>query len=279
MMKRCALYPFLLFAGIATAVAFAEEWPAALQHTHAHNDYEHPRPLQDALDNGFYSIEADIWLVDEDLLVGHDEGIYKGTLRDLYLDPLQKRVNERGSVHGDGKPVLLWLDLKDGRPALRSALHTLLSQYPMLSRFSEEKTVPKAVTLILTGNAQSKMAYGSDYPIRFACADSNDFSPDDPDASVHWQWYALKWGSYIQWDGVESIPAETLEKLKAIVNAIHAKGRKVRFYATPETPGYWQTALEVGIDLINTDQLKELRQFLQNRSQPGDSGDQPKDME
>ena len=35
---------------------------------HAHNDYEHRRPLQDALDRGFNSVEADVWLVDGELL-------------------------------------------------------------------------------------------------------------------------------------------------------------------------------------------------------------------
>src|SRR4051794_1044740 len=39
---------------------------------HAHNDYMHARPLRDALDNGFCSIEADIFLVDGKLLVAHE---------------------------------------------------------------------------------------------------------------------------------------------------------------------------------------------------------------
>jgi len=43
-----------------------------LARAHAHNDYLHPRPLLDALDAGFTSIETDVWLVDGDLLVAHD---------------------------------------------------------------------------------------------------------------------------------------------------------------------------------------------------------------
>src|ERR1043166_3466380 len=43
-----------------------------LVRAHAHNDYEHGRPLLDALDQGFCSIEADVWLVDGKLLVAHD---------------------------------------------------------------------------------------------------------------------------------------------------------------------------------------------------------------
>ena len=42
-----------------------------LTNAHAHNDYEHTRPLFDALDQGFNSVEADVFLVDGKLLVGH----------------------------------------------------------------------------------------------------------------------------------------------------------------------------------------------------------------
>src|SRR5436190_12307328 len=37
----------------------AQEQPKPLPQLHAHNDYEHKRPLFDALDHGFCSVEAD----------------------------------------------------------------------------------------------------------------------------------------------------------------------------------------------------------------------------
>ena len=43
-----------------------------LANAHSHNDYEHDRPLLDALDHGFTSIEADIFLFEGQLLVTHD---------------------------------------------------------------------------------------------------------------------------------------------------------------------------------------------------------------
>ena len=45
---------------------------APLPNAHAHNDYEHDRPLLDALDHGFTSIEADVFLVEGQLLVAHN---------------------------------------------------------------------------------------------------------------------------------------------------------------------------------------------------------------
>src|SRR6185436_16418009 len=77
----------LLFScsdGIAPA---AEVVP--LEHAHAHNDYLHTRPLLDALDHGFTSVEVDIFLVDGELLVAHTAREIKPdrTLEKLYLEP------------------------------------------------------------------------------------------------------------------------------------------------------------------------------------------------
>ncbi|CAM5694273.1 hypothetical protein SALBM311S_00169 [Streptomyces alboniger] len=74
-----------------------------LWRAHAHNDYaEHPRPLLDALDHRFGSVEADIYLVGDQLLVAHDPVDLDParTLESLYLDPLAARVRaNHGSVY------------------------------------------------------------------------------------------------------------------------------------------------------------------------------------
>src|SRR5262249_28110050 len=72
--------------------------PRPLRHAHAHNDYEHKRPLFDALECRFCSVEADVWLVDGKLLVAHDRNQVKPerTLQSLYLDPLRERARRNG---------------------------------------------------------------------------------------------------------------------------------------------------------------------------------------
>ena len=59
----------------------------------AHNDYAQQRPLLDALAHGFAAIEADIHLVDGELLVGHGKrDLVPGrTLATTYLEPLVDR--------------------------------------------------------------------------------------------------------------------------------------------------------------------------------------------
>src|SRR3954451_14184885 len=66
--------------------------PLVRAQLHAHNDYEHDRPLVDALEAHAMGIEADIHLIDGQLLVAHKkEEVEPGrTLQSLYLDPLRK---------------------------------------------------------------------------------------------------------------------------------------------------------------------------------------------
>ncbi len=105
----------LVFACALLGAASAQP----LSQAHAHNDYEHDRPLFDALDHGFTSVEADIWLVFGELFVAHDaHEIERGrTLESLYPDPLRQRIQENGgSVYGDAEtPLTLLIDIKNAR--------------------------------------------------------------------------------------------------------------------------------------------------------------------
>ena len=86
-----------------------------LKQAHAHNDYEHVRPLLDALDQGFCSVEADIFLTSKGLMIGHTLLDLKSdrTLEKLYLESLRDRVKANGGkVYRDGPPFYLLIDVK-----------------------------------------------------------------------------------------------------------------------------------------------------------------------
>src|SRR5882724_4727485 len=106
MTMRLILGLSLLLAGCSTSPGPGS--PKPLVHAHAHNDYEHPRPLLDALDHGFCSVEADIFLVDGLLLVAqYRKGLKpERTLQALYLDPLKKRALENGGrIYRNGPTI------------------------------------------------------------------------------------------------------------------------------------------------------------------------------
>lgn len=62
---------------------------------HSHNDYWRARPLLDALAVGCTSVEADVWLIDDQLYIGHRLGSVdrNKSLRRMYLDPLLESWN------------------------------------------------------------------------------------------------------------------------------------------------------------------------------------------
>ena len=120
-----------LFAAGIPCPAYAEQGAVAPV-GHAHNDYRHERPLLDALDNGFGSVEADVYLRDGELLVGHDPWELKPdrTLERLYLAPLAARVKANdGRVHRGVDRFWLFIDIKtDGKncyAALQKQLQAL----------------------------------------------------------------------------------------------------------------------------------------------------------
>src|SRR6188768_1287869 len=100
---------------LSVSLGSAAEPVATRPQAHAHNDYEHKRPLLDALDHGFCSVEADIYFTNGALLVAHDADKVdpKRTLEALYLDPLRQRVKQNGgSVYSKGPPFMLLIDFK-----------------------------------------------------------------------------------------------------------------------------------------------------------------------
>lgn len=235
------------------------------ERAHAHNDYLHEHPLEDALAQRFYSVEADVWMDGGILMVAHWPWNIQGSLRQLYLDPLQKRVDEKSSVHGDGRPFTLWIDIKDKNPLLPDLLHRVLNEYPMLTEFSDVGRRQAPVTVILTGEAMAKERFVEDWDSRRAVRDSGDYTPDDPPADQKWRAYALNWSSYLSWTGEGDPSDDDKQRMACIMENAHASGRTVRFYAIPAKTAVWKFLLDHGVDFINADDLEGLNAFLESQ--------------
>src|SRR6516225_4303819 len=147
--------------------------PIPLTRVHAHNDYEHKRPLFDALDHGFCSIEADIYLVDGQLLVAHERNQVRPdrTLQSLYLDPLRERIKKNGGrVYPNGPEVTLLIDLKSDWTQIYPVLRAVLTNYSdMLVTFHGGIRDTNAILAIITGNRSKKIFDGE--TIRYAALD------------------------------------------------------------------------------------------------------------
>jgi glycerophosphoryl diester phosphodiesterase len=241
-----------------------------LARAHAHNDYEHPRPLHDALSHGFTSVEADVWLVDGELLVAHDrEDVVPGrTLESVYLDPLVARVRaEGGEVYHDWDGVFqLLVDVKsEARPTYRAVHDELAEHRRIMTEFRRGKVRPDAVTAVISGNRDLPSMQAQDR--RWAGYDGRmtDLGTGLPASDM--PLLSDNWTRHFTWLGVGPMPEAERAKLHDIVARAHADGYRVRFWATPDQPGIprdavWRELLAAGVDQINTDDLAGLEAFL-----------------
>jgi hypothetical protein len=235
-----------------------------LKHAHAHNDYQHKRPLLDALDCGFCSVEADVWLVDGRLLVGHWpwDLTQERTLEKLYLDPLRARTKANGGkVYTDGPTLFLLIDVKSEAKATYAALAKVLERYEdILSVARGDRFEAKAVTVVISGNCDRDAI--SKQEIRFAAIDGRPADLDSEVPAHRVPWVSASWSSQFTWDGTGEMPAAEQARLKEFVERAHKRGRLVRFWGTPEKVSVWKALCAAEVDLINTDRLAELQQFL-----------------
>jgi hypothetical protein len=235
-----------------------------LTRVHAHNDYEHKRPLLDALDHDFCSIEADIYLVDGQLLVAHDRSQVRPerTLQALYLNPLRERVKKNGGrVYPHGPEVTLLIDLKSDWPEIYPALRKVLQSYQeILVSFHDGIRETNAILAIITGNRSKSMFDGE--PVRYAALDGELADLESGISADLIPWISDNWYRTFQWRGTGEMPADQKARLKDIVQKAHRQGRKVRFWGSPDQPVFWRELLADDVDLINTDNLQGAQRFL-----------------
>lgn len=273
-----ALVALTSLTGVATTSTAAPETQDVvlgqpLAQAHAHNDYEHDKPLFDALSHGFTSVEADVWLVDGELLVAHDrENVEKGkTLESLYLDPLDELVRKDGhSVYPgwDGSLQLL-IDIKSDGESTYAAVEQELSEHPaLMSRYSKGKVTTGPVTAVISGNRPLATMAAADKRYGFFDGRASDLASGMP--STLMPLVSNNWTKLFTWQGVGPMPEPERTKLHAYVAAAHGKGYRVRFWATPDQPGeardaMWSELYRAGVDHINTDDLAGLQKFLTGR--------------
>ena len=139
---------------------------------HSHNDYWRRVPLYSALSAGCISVEADIWLFDEGLYVGHSISSLtpNRTLDSLYINPLLdilSKQNPTTSFH-DGtnglegvfdttpsQSLTLLIDFKTSGaelwPHLLSALQPLRDRN-YLTHLNGTQIIQRPITVVGTGN-------------------------------------------------------------------------------------------------------------------------------
>ncbi len=265
-----------------------EATPTPLLQAHAHNDYQHERPLLDALSFGFMSVEADVYapplpaeltaslaalpaLVD--LYVAHDPQDIRPerTLRTLYLEPLMARFAEHGAIYpGQSAPLQLLIDFKTEAETTWHILEQQLTVYdPMLTRYDNGRLIPGAVSVVISGNRPTDTLAA--LPQRLAFIDGRLGDLEQPLPVELMPLISDNWNNVFDWQGDGPMPQEERELLRSLIQRTHALGARLRFWATPDTPGpardaLWTVLATEGQDHINSDDLAGLSAFLQQHA-------------
>lgn len=265
-----ALAALTLIAPAAASAAPAVD-AEPLAQAHAHNDYLHERPLLDALDHGFTSVEADIYPLGDSLLVGHDPFQLRPdrTIESLYLDPLVERIEAGdGSIYpGHDVRFQLLVDFKtfgeDGYKRFDEIMRD--PKYAGLFTRYENGTVTEGpVTVVISGEKPTEFIEGQ--TDRYAFLDGGTGGSIGADPALV-PLVSDDWTQVFSWNGSGDMPADERDELERIVGDAHAAGQRVRFWATPDSAGaerdaVWNVLEEVGVDHINTDDLAGLQEFL-----------------
>ena len=252
-------------AGVFAGVSAACHAPPAVR-IHAHNDYLHAHPLQDALAAGCSSVEADVFLVDGELRVGHERWLLRnGTLQSLYLDPLRARVRSNGgAMQQRGERFWLLIDIKQDGAAVYRRLRAVLAGYrDVLTCWRDGVETNGAVTVVLSGDRPVDLVAADRE--RFCAIDGrlSDLDRDPPASLV--PWISDAWGKALNWDGDGEPPADQRARLRRLVARTHAQGRMLRFWGAPDRDAVWAVLAEEGVDWIGTDRLEACAAWQQTR--------------
>ncbi|MFF9768849.1 phosphatidylinositol-specific phospholipase C/glycerophosphodiester phosphodiesterase family protein [Streptomyces sp. NPDC014636] len=245
--------------------------PRPLWHAHAHNDYDHQRPLFDALDHRFGSVEADIFLVGDQLLIGHDPSELdpSRTLESLYLEPLAARVQaNHGAVYrGWRRPLRLLIDIKTEGSSTYLELDRRLRRHTHLfTRYAHGRVHAGPVTAVVSGDRAARTPMEAQTERRaFYDGRLSDLGTPAPASFI--SLISDNWTQNFTWTGEGPFPDAERQKLRGITRTAHARGQHIRFWATPDTAGpardaLWTELLDAGVDYLNTDDLAGLETFL-----------------
>lgn len=235
-----------------------------LPRSHAHNDYDHERPLLDAHSFGFTSIEADVFEVNGALFVAHDfEDITEErTLEALYFQPLDSivKANDGRVYRGSDLPFYLMVDFKNSADASYVALTKLQKKYAHLFTKLGKNGVEKdgSVTLFISG--QRPMRLVNNNP-ELAALDGRPNDLGKGNRTHVMPVISVSFRTYSKWNGEGKLPKEDRKKIKELVKQTHAEGKKLRFWAIPDNENSWEQMEKIGVDFINTDKLEEFYKY------------------
>jgi hypothetical protein len=264
---------------------------------HSHNDYWRHIPLFEALGSGCISVEADVHLRDSDLLVGHTSTSLNdaSTLRSMYLQPLQRMLEEQNAHITDGawrglynkaprQSVVLLIDHKTAGAETFAELHAQLQplrDLDYLTYWNGTERIMRPLTVVASGNAPFSSVTALDPTHRdiFWDAQLDRLTSVDDNYDVNPPIYGYnRSNSYFastnfgsarlySWHNA-SLPLPSTPAARDVastqIEQAKARGLISRYWDTPASPPnlrdiVWRVLVELQVGVLNMDDLGAVR--------------------
>lgn len=249
----------LLLALALTCCGAAAAQPPVL--IHSHNDYAQRVPFYQAYAQQVSSIEADVFLHDGQLLVGHDVEDLRAdmTFEALYVEPIVTLFARNGgrAFRDSDQTLQLMVELKSETDPTLRAVAALLGRWPEV--FDPEVN-PAAVRVAVTGRVPAPEAF--DRYSRFLGFDGAWDADYTPEQLERIALISTNFRDFSQWNGKGTIIPAEKERLEQVIDRAHEQGKPVRFWNAPEGTTVYYTFYDMGIDYINTDKPEVCAAFF-----------------
>lgn len=225
---------------------------------HSHNDYASALPFYGAYSNEAGVIEADVFLVNNELFVAHTskEIALQNTLKSMYLEPLSAKLKNLGSkAYPSNKPLTLMIDIKSDADSTLKVIAQQLKTYPDI-------TVNKNIKVVISGNRPNP-AQWKDYP-DFIYFDGRLNENYITDQLARVEMISEDLHELTVWNGKGVLTQADLEKIQSTIKKVHNQNKKIRFWATQDNVNTWMTLMNLKVDFIGTDNVAELTHFINN---------------
>lgn len=231
----------------------------------SHNDYKRHRPLKDALSYHFNGVEADIWLIKGEVYVGHARPILCRKARkfeNMYLNPLIARLEANGGkvYPGSNRPFLLMVEFKNNAEELYEVLKTKLEPYRKYFCALEDGGYQDgAVLLYISGKRPVRTLEREQTRFMFLDGMIQELGTGKPATLM--PVVSDNYRNYFTWRGRGEMPEEEKQRMGRILDWCHSEHKLFRWWGVRKMT-VKKLFLEMGVDLIGTDNLKKLHRML-----------------
>jgi len=232
---------------------------------HSHNDYHQRVPFYEAYSQKAYTIEADVFATEDGaILVGHDlkELHPSRNLQTLYINPIVEVFasnDGRAWASSEDRFVLL-IDLKTPAATTLQQVVELIANYPDVF---DETVNPYAVSVVISGDMPDPRDFAA-FPhfISFDGRLGIDYTDDQLKRIA---FVSAPFSSYANWNGKDALTDTDRTRVADAIDNVHGLDKKIRFWGTPDGDTAWTTLYEMGVDIINTDQVERCTEFFRRK--------------